>query len=135
MHHRGVVAVDGLLPLLIRVEERMPVRRPGHGPLLRIATGSIAETVEPALREMPFRVGLHVDCDVLIHRRAQLRRLVIVELAALRTGELQRTRLRIGELDRREAALLCGCRHCDPSCFSLGCKTFGTESVEDGAGE
>src|ERR1700750_2975912 len=102
----------------------MPVRRLRHGPALRVAAGAIAEAVDPALREMPFRVGLNVDGDVLVHRRAKLGRLLVSELAALGTGKLQRARLRVGELDLGEAALLCGCRHCYPSCFSLGCNIF-----------
>ena len=57
------------------------------GPLLRVAAGAVAEAVDPALGQVPFGVGLHVDGDVLVHRRPQLGRLVVVVRAALELGK------------------------------------------------
>ena len=65
-HDVGVVAVDRLLPLLVGIEELVPVGRLQRGPLLRVAGGAVGERVDPALRQVALGVGLDVDGDVLV---------------------------------------------------------------------
>ena len=65
----GVVAIDRLLPLLIRVEEGVPVAALERGPVLRVAAGAVSEAVQPALAEVAIRVRLDVGGDVLVDRR------------------------------------------------------------------
>ena len=88
-HDVGVVAVEGELPLLVRVAELVPaVRRPvvalrrrsrgsararagpapglQRGPVERVAAPAVGEAVEPALGEVVARVRLDLDGDVLV---------------------------------------------------------------------
>ena len=61
-----VVAVDRLLPLLVGIEEEVPVVGLELRPLLRVAAGAVGEAVDPALGEVALRIGLDVDGDVLV---------------------------------------------------------------------
>lgn len=66
-----------------------------------------------SLRQMPVGVGLHIDGDVLVRRRAQFGGLVVVVRTALRTRELEGAGLGISEFDPWKAAplRLCRCSH------------------------
>ena len=86
-HDRRVVAVDRLLPLLVGIEELVPVGGLQRGPLLRVAGGAVGEGVDPALGQVALGIGLDVDGDVLVDRRPPLaRREVVVSCGSSRTG-------------------------------------------------
>ena len=106
------VAEDRHVPLLVRVTELVPVRGLQGRPLLGVARGAVGEGVDPSLRQVPLRIGLDVDGDVLVDRGAALGRLEVVVGAAARRGELLRTSLGVREVGDRDAALL-GCRLLD----------------------
>src|SRR5215469_4814311 len=98
----GVVPVETELPLLVRVAELVPAeRRPvvplaaGAGVTLRlrpiraprlecrpvewVTASAIGESVQPALRQVVPRVGLHLDGDVLVVGLLALLWRVVVE--------------------------------------------------------
>jgi hypothetical protein len=101
-----VVAIDRLLPLLVRVEELVPVGRLERRPLVWIAAGPVGEGVDPALREVAGRIRLDVDRDVLVHGGPALAGREVVVAAAARGGELLGPRLGIREDGLRDAAFL-----------------------------
>src|SRR6185503_9036945 len=99
-----VVAVDRLLPFLIRIEELVPVGALEDGPLLWVAAVAVGERVHPALRQVPRGVRLDVDRDVLIDRGAPLARGEVVVAAALPGRELLGAGLGVREDGLRDAA-------------------------------
>src|ERR1700761_605015 len=66
----GVISVDRLLPLLVGIEELVPVGRLERGPLLGVAAGPVGEAVDPALEEVTLGIGLDVDRHVLVYGRS-----------------------------------------------------------------
>src|SRR4029079_11550672 len=95
-----VVAIDRLLPLLVGIEELVPVRGLQRRPLVRVAAGAVGEAVDPALGEVALRIGLDVDRDVLVDGRAALGRREVVVRAARRGRGLLSSPPR-GRVDRR----------------------------------
>src|SRR4029078_10835368 len=77
------------------------------GPVQGIADTSVGEPVEPALREVVPRVGLHLDRDVLVVGLLALLRRVVVVVPQRRVSEDLGPCLGGGELRLRWAALLC----------------------------
>ncbi len=103
-----VVAVDRLLPLLVGVEEEVPVGGLQRRPVLWIAAGAVGEAVDPALCEVAIGVRLDVDGHVLVDARAALGRCEVAVAAAGGRGELFRAGLGVGEDGLGDAAFLWG---------------------------
>jgi hypothetical protein len=101
-----VVAIDRLLPLLVGVEELVPVGRLQRRPLLGVAGVAVGERVDPALREVALGVRLDVDRDVLVDRGPALARGEVVVAAALPGGELLCPSLGVREHRLGDAAFL-----------------------------
>ena len=90
-HDVGVVAVDRLLPLLVGIEELVPVGRLQRRPLLRVSAGAVGEPVDPALQQVARGIRLDVDRDVLVDRGLALgRREVAVGARCSRRGKSPR---------------------------------------------
>ena len=101
-----VVAIDRLLPFLVRIEEPVPVGALQHGPVLRVSAVAVGERVDPTLRQVALGIRLDVDRDVLIDRGAPLARGEVVVAAALPGRELLGAGLGVREDGLRDAAFL-----------------------------